>query len=154
MSDRVRPLLAFLVCTMLSIQVRAAPPYDERADPRLELQQALAAAEVQHKNVLVIFGANWCEDCRRLDQALHGANASLIESHFVLVKVDVGNFDRHLDIAQRYGDPIRNGIPAVVVVSAADQVLYSTRAGELAHARRIGESGLYEFFSRVIAASD
>ena len=150
----MRPLLGLLLCALVSLQVRAAPPYDEKADPRLELQQALAAAEVEHKNVLIIFGAHWCEDCQRLDSALQGASAPLIESHFVLVKVDVGNFDRHLDIARRYGDPIRSGIPAVVVVSAADRVLYATRAGELARARAMGERGLYDFFAKALAASD
>jgi protein disulfide-isomerase len=29
-------------------------------------------------------------------------------------------------------------------------VLYSTKAGELANARRMGESGIYDFFSKVV----
>ncbi|MGO9802632.1 MAG: hypothetical protein ACLPTM_03570 [Steroidobacteraceae bacterium] len=40
-----------------------------------------------------------------------------------------------------------------VVLSAADQVLYCTKAGELANAPRMGDNGIYEFFSKVIAAS-
>ncbi|MEC5080186.1 hypothetical protein ACQR5V_06850 [Xanthomonas oryzae pv. oryzicola] len=36
-------------------------------------------------------------------------NASLISASFVVVKVDLGNFDRHLDISQRYGTPIQTG---------------------------------------------
>ena len=148
---RAPGLLVFL--TVLSTAWAAQPPYDERADPRADLQHALNEAQSQHKDVLLIFGANWCEDCRRLDEAMHGSSAPLIESRFLVVKVDVGNFNRHLDLARQYGDPIRNGIPAAVVLSAADQVLYSTRAGELANARRMGENGIYEFFSKVIAAS-
>ena len=26
----------------------------------------------------VVFGANWCEDCRALDKALHGASQNLV----------------------------------------------------------------------------
>jgi hypothetical protein len=31
----------------------------------------------------------------------------------VVVKVDVGPFDRNVDLAQRYGVPLRKGIPTV-----------------------------------------
>ena len=143
-----------LVGAALSLTAWAAQlPYDEGADPRADLQRALSVAQQQHKDVLIVFGANWCEDCRDLDRAMHGSSAELIDSRFVVVKVDVGNFNKHLDLVREYGDPIRRGIPAAVVVSAADQVLYSTKGGELADARRMGETGIYDFFSRVIATA-
>jgi thioredoxin 1 len=150
----MRVLLSLVLCAALPLTAWAAqPPYDESADPRADLQRALSEAQQQHKDVLIIFGANWCEDCRDLDKAMHGSSAPLIEARFVVVKVDVGNFNKHLDLVRQYGDPIRRGIPAAVVLSAADQVLYATKAGELADARRMGESGIYEFFSKVVAAS-
>lgn len=129
----------------------AAPlPYDESANARAEIEQALAAAKVHHSKVLVIFGANWCEDCRALDQALKAQkSASLIAAQYDVVKVDVGRFDRNLDVARSYGDPIHKGIPAAVVLSADNKVLYATRAGELADARRMSETGVYDFFQSV-----
>ena len=150
----MRSRLAIVACLALSLSAWAAQlPYDEKADPRAELQHALSVAQDQHKNVLMIFGANWCEDCRDLDRAMHGSSAALIASHFVVVKVDVGNFNKHLDLSREYGDPIHKGIPAAVVLSAANQVLYSTKAGELADARRMSETGIYDFFSKVVATS-
>jgi len=111
------------------------------------VQQALAAAKASNRPVLLIFGANWCEDCRALDHALKSPrNAELMAKEFRVVKVDVGNFDRNLDLDATYGDPIKMGIPAAVVVSPDNQVLYSSRAGELANARRMSESGIYDFF--------
>jgi protein disulfide-isomerase len=127
-------------------------PYDEKADAQVELRHALEVARSDHKNVLVVFGANWCPDCRELDKALHGSSQALIAARFDVVKVDVGNFNKNLDIAQRYGNPIKSGIPAVVVLSADEHVLYATRGGELANARRMGESGIYEFLSTKIAS--
>ena len=44
---------------------------------------------------------------------------------------------------------MEKGIPAVVIVSTNNEVLYATRAGELANARRMGDNGIYEFFKRV-----
>jgi protein disulfide-isomerase len=136
-----------------SLAVAAAPlPYDDGADAHAALQQGLDEAQTQHKDVLVVFGANWCEDCRDLDVAMHGSSAPLIDSRFVVVKIDVGNFDKNLDLAQRYGNPIQKGIPAAVVVTPDNRVLYSTKAGELANARRMGERGIYDFFSKVLPA--
>jgi thioredoxin len=130
--------------------IGAPPPYDEHADASATLQQGLKDARASGKDVLVVFGANWCRDCRDLDKALHGRTASLIDARFVVVKIDVGNFDKNLDIVKRYGYPTGKGIPAAVVVNANDQVLYATRAGELADARHMGDDGIYNFFSKVV----
>jgi thioredoxin 1 len=145
----------FLLTTLVaSIASAAELPYDETADAKAALQQALTAAKAAHVPVLVIFGANWCGDCRALDTALKsGPNAELMAKEFKVVKVDVGNFNRNLELDQAYGNPIKKGIPAAVVLSPEGQVLYATRAGELANARRMSESGLHDFFKGVVQAA-
>jgi thioredoxin 1 len=126
-------------------------PYDEHANAAQDIQQALKLAQAGHKKVLLVFGANWCGDCRELDKAMHGSSQALIQGRFQVVKVDVGNFNKNLDIAQRYGNPIRMGIPAVVVLDRHDRVVYSTKGGELADARKMGEQGIYDFLSQKVA---
>jgi protein disulfide-isomerase len=125
-------------------------PYDEAADAQTDLQHALNNAKKNHKSVLIVFGANWCPDCRALDAAIHSEkNAELIAREFTVVKIDVGNFNRNLDLAAVYGNPIARGIPAAVLVSEQGEILYATRAGELANARRMSESGIYDFLSKI-----
>jgi protein disulfide-isomerase len=149
----MRKLSVIFAAALLSAAALAAPlPYDEHADARATLQQGLDTARASGKDVLVVFGANWCEDCRQLDKALHGRTASLIDARFVVVKIDVGNFDKNLDVVKRYGYPIGKGIPAAVVLNADDKVLYATRAGELADARHMGDDGIYDFFAKVVPA--
>jgi thioredoxin 1 len=127
-------------------------PYDEKANARADVTRALAQAQADHKNVLLVFGANWSEDCRELDEAMHGKSRPLIDGRFELVRIDVGNFDKNLDLARRYGDPIKQGIPALVELSADDQVIYSTKGGELVGARKIGDQGIYDFLARLAPA--
>ena len=141
------------VLTMLAstVVVAATRPYDESVDAKAAVQQSLDAAKTDNLPVLVIFGANWCADCRALDAALKtGRTAELMARDFHVVKVDVGNFNRNLDVDRAYGDPIRKGIPAAVVLSPDAQVLYATRGGELADARRMGEGGIHDFFEGVV----
>jgi thioredoxin 1 len=141
-----------LLTALMSALVAASPlPYDESADAKAAITQALDAAKAHQRAVLVVFGANWCEDCRVLDQALRsGRNADLISREFEVVKVDVGRFNRNLELSKAYGDPIRKGIPAAVVLSGDERVLYSTKAGELSNARRMSETGIYDFFEAVV----
>jgi thioredoxin 1 len=141
-----------LLTALASALVVASPlPYDESADAKAAITQALQAAKAHQREVLVIFGANWCEDCRVLDQALKsGRNADLVSGEFEIVKVDVGRFNRNLELSKAYGDPIRKGIPAAVVLSGDERVLYSTKAGELSNARRMSETGIYDFFDAVV----
>jgi thioredoxin 1 len=141
--------LALLAAALVASAGEA--PYNEAANAKADVQQALDAARADHKQILLVFGANWCPDCRELDKALRGTSRALIEGRFDVVKIDVGNFDKNLDLAQRYGNPIKKGIPAVVVLGADGQIAYSTKGGELANARKMGETGIYDFLLHNVA---
>ena len=146
----MKRLLAVATMTFALACQAADPMYNETADARAEINRALVQAANAGVPVLVIFGANWCGDCKALDMAIkQGPSAPLVDREFKVVKVDVGRFDHNVDIAQSYGVPLKKGIPAVAVLSPTNQVLYVTREGELADARKMGETGIYEFFKKV-----
>ena len=140
--------LMALVCS-LGVAFAATGPYDESADAKAQVREAVAQAKADHRPVLVVFGANWCPDCRALDIAMkNGRNAELIGKEFRVVKVDVGRFDKNVDVAAAYDVPLKKGIPAVAIVSPDNRALYATKAGELADARGMSEDGLYQFFRK------
>lgn len=128
----------------------ATGPYDESADAKAELHISLQEVQTTSKPVLVVFGANWCGDCKVLDQAFKtGQSAALIQKNFKVIKVNVGRFDRNVDIAEGYGVPLKKGIPAVAILAPSGKPLYVTQSGELADARKMGDSGIYEFFTKI-----
>ena len=143
------PLIFFIVL-LASATSAADGPYNETADAKLDIKQALTQSATVKTPVIIVFGANWCGDCKMLDSAMKsGASAPLLSKDFQIVKVNVGHFDKNLDVAKTYGVPLQMGIPAVAIISTNNQVLYVTREGELANARKMGDSGIYEFFKRV-----
>lgn len=146
---------SLLLAATLSAHAGGPPPiYDEGADAKAALRATLAEAQQARLPVLVVFGANWCGDCRMLDATFkHGPSAPLIAQHFKVVKVDVGRFDRNVDIAESYRVPLKKGIPAVAVLSPQGKLLYATEGGELADARKMGDQGVYDFFSRIAASA-
>ena len=127
----------------ISMLTHANPalPYDESADARADLNRALQQAGGEHKQVLVVFGANWCADCRDLAKKMSGgALASHVSRNFIVTKVDVARFNKNTDLAQQMGNPIRKGIPAVAVLRADGTLVKATLGGELADARNMGEA--------------
>ncbi|MFZ6757698.1 thioredoxin family protein [Undibacterium sp. Ji50W] len=146
-----------LICTMvfgLSMAHAGTNPaqvYDESADARTAITKALAEAQKSDKKVLVIFGANWCKDCLELDKSMHGKNAPLLNSKFVTVKVNVGQFDKNMDLSDSYGTPTKKGIPAAVLLRPDNSVLYASKGGELSNARKMSEQGVYDFFDEITA---
>lgn len=143
---------AILLLAFAALATAATQPYDESADAKSAIRAAQAEAQRTKVPVLVVFGANWCGDCKALDLALkEGSSAPLIAKNFKVVKVDVGRNDRNTDIAEAYGVPLNSGIPAVAVLSEQGKVVCVTRAGELSGAVAVGDRGIYKFFANVVA---
>jgi thioredoxin 1 len=149
----MRNAIALVLAGAASLVMASTPIYNEAADAKAEIHAALVDAQRSNLPVLVVFGANWCGDCKVLDTAFNsGTSAALIAKNYRVVHVNVGRFDRNVELAESYGVPLRKGIPAVVVLSRQGKVIYATRAGELADAQSMGEDGIYAFFSKVAPA--
>jgi len=143
-------ILSLLFCFLALTASAADKPYDESANAKQDVKQALATPP--NNPVIVVFGANWCPDCLALDKAMkHGTTASLLAKDFKIVKVDVGHFDKNADLAESYGVPLKKGIPTVAVLSPKGEVIYVTKGGELSNARKMSEDGIYQFFKGVVA---
>lgn len=141
-------MLAFGAALLAPMPARAQfrQVYNENADAHAELRQALARAAREHKRVLLDFGGNWCGDCKVLDIYFHEQpNADLLAHNFVLVDVDIGRYDRNLDLAQKYGVPLQKGVPALVVLAPTGRELFSQRNGEFEAMRRMDPSSVTEF---------
>src|ERR1043166_1862680 len=150
----MRILHTLLFAFLAAGATAAASPYDEKADAKNDIKQALAQGAKTKTPIIVVFGANWCGDCKMLDSTMKkGASAALLSRDFKIVKVDVGRFDKNVDVAESYGVPLKKGIPAVAILSVKGEVLYVTKDGELADARKMGDNGVYEFFKKVTAST-
>jgi thiol:disulfide interchange protein len=111
-------------------------PYDASAVPQADIKTALTAAQKDEKLVLLDFGANWCPDCLVLSKLFEDSSVQpYLQDHFHVVKIDVGYWDKNQDIVKQYGNPIKIGIPAVVVLSPNGDIIASTSDGSLANAR-------------------
>jgi thiol-disulfide isomerase/thioredoxin len=159
-----RPLLIALVLTLLALPAAywgyqrflkpdLPGPYDRRADAQADLGRAVDQARRENKHVLVVFGANWCPDCRQLaaDMA-EPALGTPIATRFVVTKVDVGNFNRNGRTVNQMGNPVDLGIPAVVVLDGQGRQLGTATGPQLAAVRKARDPAtLVAAFDRLAA---
>jgi thioredoxin 1 len=112
--------LATLGVAMTLLVAVPKRPYDESANARAEIARMLQCARDEGKPVLLMFGANWCEWCQALDRKLVADKdlATLVDAVFLRLNIDIGSFDRNLDVAAEYG--LKNlddtGVPMLVVL--------------------------------------
>lgn len=119
--------------------------YPADVDVNQEIDEAVKEAAHDHKRVLLIFGGNWCYDCHVLDQALHqGTAGKIVEESYELVHVDVGEFNKNLEIVKKYNVPLDKGVPAITVLDSKGALLYSAE-GEFESARQMMKKQLVEF---------
>ena len=123
--------------------------YSETADPKADIAAGLAKAKHESKRVILDFGGDWCGDCQVLDIYFHQPpNAQLLEKNFVLVHVWIGHFDKNVDLAAKYGVPIKKGVPALAVLGAKGNVIYSQGTGQFSDMRHMESKSVTEFLEK------
>jgi thioredoxin 1 len=123
--------------------------YNPQADAKGEIKEALQHAAREHKNVILVFGGNWCYDCHVLDLAFHHPEIEpTLKAHFVVVHVDIGEYNKNLDLAERYQVPLKKGVPALAVLASDGRLLYSQQAGEFESARSLAPEDVIAFLKK------
>ncbi len=123
--------------------------YPEISEAQADVDAALRQASKEHKRVLLIFGGDWCGDCQVLDINLHDStNSDLLAKHFVVVHVNVGHMDENVDLAAKYGVPLKKGVPAVSVIDAHGAVVHAQATGEFSNMRRMDPRSVSEFLNQ------
>ena len=107
--------------------MRPADPYNDAENADKAIAAAKARAKKAGKMLLIDMGGNWCVDCLVLTavMSLPGAK-TFIDSRFEVVTVDVGRFDKNLQVPARYGIQMK-AVPCVVVLDPAGR---QTNKGE------------------------
>lgn len=141
--------LSLMIVAMLALSAtRAEPPtgpapaasapaanvYDPQADARQQIAAALARAQRDHQRVLLMFGGDWCSWCRKLHGVFTTERdiARRLRNEYQLVLVDVGRFDKNVDLATRYGIDLKtSGVPFLTVLEAGGRVLVNQATGAL-----------------------
>lgn len=96
------------------------------------MKTALTKAQVEHKNVILIFHASWCGWCKKMAASIVDPTcAKLFDDNYVVVYLDVmehaGKEDLEnpgaMDVLKGYGGDPNGGIPYWLVLDAKGKAL-------------------------------
>jgi thiol-disulfide isomerase/thioredoxin len=141
------PRLSIASLSDLSVPER---PYIESANADAEVANAFARAKAQHKRVLIDLGGNWCADCRILAGIMQLPEMRrFLDGHYVIVLVDVGRFDRNLQIPAHFGITKRlEGVPSILIADPAGMLLDRGHIAALADARSMAPQAISDWLAQ------
>ena len=125
-------------------------PCDTSADAKRDVAAAKKRAAAGHKLLLVDFGGNWCLDCRILAGVMDQPEMKpFLRSHYEVVTVDVGRFNKNMAIPQHYGFKELQAVPAVLIVDPrTDRPVNRDAVFALGDARTISPQGLADWLAK------
>jgi thiol:disulfide interchange protein len=145
-------LLATAVGAVIADQKDRAAirPASESRVSQYRIEYAQKKAQALHKILMVEFGADWCEDCVVFERHLSDGPAhDYFQKHFMLLKVDIGQSDRNLDVAESLGLDLNHGIPAVIFYGPDGRQIGATNNGELEPSRNYSAKQILQFLKQV-----
>ena len=124
-------------------------PYDTAANADAAVDAAFARAKKSGKYVLIDLGGNWCGDCRVLAGLMELPEMhSFLNAHYEMVSVDVGRFDKNLQIPARFGITERlEGVPAVLIATPDGKLVNGGHVAALADARHMTPQALADWLA-------
>ena len=124
-------------------------PYDESADANTAVAHTLDLADYSGKQVIIDLGANWCAECRILAAIMRLPEMrAFIQRHYEIVSVDVGNFDRNLQISGHYGVFKLAVLPTLIITESDGRPVTSIDAAELSDGGHVSPQQLADWLAR------
>lgn len=123
--------------------------YDEKAVATEQIAEARRRARDEGKRVLVMWGENRCGFCVFLNDMLKTdpAVAPLVKAEYVWIKIDIGKFDKNIDIANFYNTPLMEqgfGAPALTVIDPVTDRALDRRGGNSMTAKPMTMSRVFD----------
>jgi thiol:disulfide interchange protein len=138
------------ITSFQQLPVVTMQPYDEAANADAQVAAAFARATKSHKRVLIDLGGNWCVDCLVLSNFLRLPEMRrFMEAHYEEVLVDVGRFNRNLQIPARFGITKRlEGVPALLIATPDGKLVNGDKIFATADAHSMTPQALADYLAR------
>ncbi|HWY62297.1 MAG TPA: thioredoxin domain-containing protein [Rhizomicrobium sp.] len=137
------------ITDLKNLPVVTTHPYDESANANAVVADAFARAKKSHKLVMLDLGGNWCPDCVILANVMRlPAMKTFMAAHYEFAAVDVGQFDKNLQIPARFGFTKRlEGVPTVLVVTPEGKLVNGGHVFALSDARNMTPQSLAAYLA-------
>ena len=125
-------------------------PYDGNVYSVNDLNKFIKATIQSDKQPILIFGANWCPDCRIFSGTMNIPKIkSYIDKNFQILYIDVKRYEINMGLMEEYGIPSAEGIPRVLVFDKNENLLNNSNTAEWRTARDRSSQEIFNFFQEM-----
>ena len=125
-------------------------PYDGIIYTNTDLNNFIDSAIKSKKQPILIFGANWCPDCRIFSGTINIPKVkSYIDNYFEILYIDVQRYEINMSLMEGYGIPSQEGIPRVLVFDLEKELINTSTTAEWRTARDRSSQEIFDFFQKV-----
>jgi thiol-disulfide isomerase/thioredoxin len=144
------PAPKLTITSLKDLPIVTMQVYDERANADAQVAEAFAKAKKTGKRVLIDLGGNWCGDCIVLANFMKLPEMHrFMTAHYETVLVDVGRFDRNLQIPARFGFTQRlKGVPMLLIATPGGKLVNRADVFANTDARNMTPRALADYLAK------
>ena len=125
-------------------------PYDGAIYSVKNLNKFMNETIAANKQPILMFGANWCPDCRIFAGTMNIPKIkAYIEEKFNVLYIDVKRYEINMHLMEEYGIPSAEGIPRLLVFDKDKNLLNNSRSAEWRTARDRSSQEIFDFFQEI-----
>ena len=127
-------------------------PYDEKIIDSSELDKFINQSINNDKQPVVIFGGNWCPDCRILAGTLAMPTIKkFLQRYYRIIHIDIGRYDRNMELMNHLNIEPKKGVPRVVILDFNKNIVNTSTSSEWTTARDRKEQEIYDYFQKFVS---
>ena len=126
-------------------------PYNGEIYSESDIERFLDSSINKLKQPIIIFGGNWCPDCRILEGTLQLPTIKkYMDRYYRIMHVDVGRYDKNMNLISYFNIPKEEGVPRVLVFDKNKNILNMDSTKEWTTARDRKQQEIFNYFQSLI----
>ena len=126
-------------------------PYDEKIVTSVQLDTFINDSLTKELQPVIIFGGNWCPDCRILEGTLQIRTIKkFLQEHYQIMHIDVGRYDKNMELMSHLKIEQKKGVPRVVIFNFKKEILNSSTSSEWTSARERRQQEIFNYFQKYV----
>ncbi|MDA8696334.1 thioredoxin family protein [Gammaproteobacteria bacterium] len=122
-------------------------PYNGEEYSAEQINDFLDETLQQSKQPILIFGGNWCPDCRILDGTLQLPTIKkFMNKNYNIMHIDIGRYDKNMELISYFGIPKEKGVPRVLVFDKNKIIINKKSTKEWTTARDRRKQEVFDYF--------
>ena len=126
-------------------------PYNGEIYSANDIEAFLVSSISKSKQPIIIFGGNWCPDCRILEGTLQLPTIKkYMIKHYKIMHVDVGRYNKNMNLISYFKIQEEEGVPRVLVFDNKKNILNMDSTQEWRTARDRNKQEIFNYFQSLV----